>query len=171
LSGQNPVMIRDAALADADGMAEVHVRSWQAVYAGLFPDEFLRGLSVANRAEGWRRFISNQSDQRVGLVVEEEGRIVGFSSLGCSDDPTTGEVYAIYLHPDHWGRGLGRELMGASEARLKAMRFEKALLWVLDGNALARRFYDAAGWVPDGGIKIEPIGGVDANEVRYRKRL
>jgi GNAT superfamily N-acetyltransferase len=171
LNGQNRVMIRDANLVDAEGMAEVHVRSWQAVYVGLFPDEFLRGLSVRNRAEGWRRFISNSSDQRVALLVEEGERIVGFSSLGCSEDPSIGEVYAIYLHPDHWGQGLGRELMEVTEARLKTMGFEEALLWVLEGNGLARRFYQAAGWLPDGGIKIEPIGGIDANEVRYRKRL
>jgi ribosomal protein S18 acetylase RimI-like enzyme len=171
LKSQNPVMIRDAILADAVGLAEIHVRSWQAVYVGLFPDDFLAGLSVERRAEGWRQFISMSSDQRVGLVVEEEGRVVGFSRLGCADDPTIGEVYAIYLDPDYWHRGLGRSLMDESETRLKGMGFQEAVLWVLERNDLARRFYQAAGWHADGGIKIEPIGGIDANEVRYRKRL
>jgi len=171
LKSQNPVMIRDATLADAEWLAEIHVRSWQAVYAGLFPDEFLAGLSVERRAEGWRQFISTSSDRSVGLVIEEGGRVAGFSRLGCADDPTIGEVYAIYLHPDYWGRGIGRQLMASSEARLKGMGFEEALLWVLEGNTLARRFYQAAGWHADGGLKIEPIGGIDANEVRYRKRF
>ena len=46
--------IREAELCDARGIAEVHVRSWQAVYAGIVPDEDLARLSVDQRHEFWR---------------------------------------------------------------------------------------------------------------------
>jgi RimJ/RimL family protein N-acetyltransferase len=42
---------------------------------------------------------------------------------------------------------------------------------VLDDNPRARRFYERAGWQPDGAAKTEERWGVAAAEVRYRKRL
>lgn len=67
----NPV-VRPARITDADGIAEVHVRSWQAAYRGLMPQEVLDGLSVAQRAEGWRRILGDpESDSRT-LVAERE---------------------------------------------------------------------------------------------------
>ena len=42
--------IRAAVAADARGIAEVHVRSWQAAYRGQIPDSVLAGLSVDARA-------------------------------------------------------------------------------------------------------------------------
>ncbi len=41
------------------------------------------------------------------------------------------------------------------------------MLWVLAGNARARRFYQRCGWSPDGVDQIVPIAGVDLGEVRY----
>jgi hypothetical protein len=41
-------------------------------------------------------------------------------------------------------------------------------LWVLDGNARARRFYERAGLVADGAAKHATFGGATLREVRYR---
>jgi hypothetical protein len=43
------MITRDAELRDAGGIAKVHVRSWQAAYAGIVPDEDLAQLSVDQR--------------------------------------------------------------------------------------------------------------------------
>jgi ribosomal protein S18 acetylase RimI-like enzyme len=161
--------VRDATLADAERLAQIHVDSWRAAYRGHFPEEFLTGLSVERRVQGWRRFLSEADPGQAALVIEDDGVVAGFSRLGPS--PDIGEVYAIYLDPEYWGRGLGRVLLEASEERLRRMGFEEAVLWVLEGNERARGLYEAAGWRPDGAFKIEPIGLVDANEVRYRVRL
>jgi hypothetical protein len=45
------------------------------------------------------------------------------------------------------------------------------VLWVLEGNERAERFYRAAGWARDGGRKVEEFQGTDLVEVRYRKPL
>jgi RimJ/RimL family protein N-acetyltransferase len=44
-------------------------------------------------------------------------------------------------------------------------------LWVLDGNARARRFYEAAGFHPDGAVEEDDRSGFALREVRYRKEL
>jgi RimJ/RimL family protein N-acetyltransferase len=42
------------------------------------------------------------------------------------------------------------------------------VLWVLPGNARARRFYERAGWAADGTEKTSEAFGVSFDEVRYR---
>jgi ribosomal protein S18 acetylase RimI-like enzyme len=98
--------------------------------------------------------------------------VVGFISVGASrDNEAGGELFAIYVDPDHWGSGVGRELMAAGEERLRELGHTDVFLWVLEDNPRARRFYERAGWYDDGGRRQVTFLGVDAPEVRYRKRL
>ncbi|HXB49020.1 MAG TPA: GNAT family N-acetyltransferase [Streptosporangiaceae bacterium] len=78
---------------------------------------------------------------------------------------------AIYLAPDSWGRGLGRELMTAALTYLADLGYDEVTLWVLDTNARARRFYEAAGFRPDGAIKVDDSRSFPLREVRYRRSL
>jgi len=168
------VPIRGATPDDAPDIAIVQVRSWQAAYRGLMPDEVLDGLSVQRRTEVWRS-VAGRPEEAV-LVVEGDGGVEGFAHV-CAGrdgdvDAGTGEVSSIYLLPSAWGRGDGRALMDAAVARLSADGYHTAVLWVLVTNDRARRFYDAAGWVCDGAEKTELIGGsASITETRYRRPL
>jgi ribosomal protein S18 acetylase RimI-like enzyme len=158
--------IRPAAAADARGIAVVHVRTWQAAYAHALPAELLRSLSVDRREQGWREMIEGGESVLVEVVDE---RIVGFVAFGpARDEQGVGEVYAIYVQPEVWGTGAGRRLMLAALSQLRERGFDEAVLWVLEDNPRARRFYEAGGWIHDGGHKVEPIGELEAHEVRYR---
>ena len=140
------------------------MRTWQAAYAHVFSAEQLGGLSVERRAEMWR--------ETPPLVAEADGRVIGFVSVGASrDDDAEGELFAIYVHPDHWGTGAGRELIAAGEERLRELGHSDVVLWVLDDNPRARRFYEVAGWKVDGTTRPIEIFGIEVPEVRYRKRL
>lgn len=164
--------IRRAEWDDCAALAGVHVRSWQATYRGAFPDEFLDALEPADRIPTWEHHLGD--DRTSTLVAEVDGRLVGFVLVGperSAEGPTVGEVYAIYLEPDTWGRGIGRQLMAAAEDLLHRQGYGEAVLWVLDSNTAARRFYERVGWRHDGGVKAEPIFGQEATEVRYRRRL
>ena len=157
-------MIRPGTPEDAEAVARVHVETWQAAYAHVLPQDRLRTLSVENRAEIHRR--------SPPLVAEVDGALVGFVAVGPTHDENgDGELYAIYVHPDHWGTGVGRALIGAGEARLKELGHRDVHLWVLDDNPRARRFYEAAGWSTDGTTREIEILGFELTEVCYRKRL
>jgi ribosomal protein S18 acetylase RimI-like enzyme len=101
-------------------------------------------------------------------------RVVGFASIGTArpgDDPSLGELFTIYVLPAEWGHGVGRALMAAAVASLRAERFEEAILWVLEDNPRTRRFYELAGWCVDGGTKDEEWLGTCIREIRYRITL
>jgi GNAT superfamily N-acetyltransferase len=176
----NAISVRPATLADADGVGLVHVRSWQAAYRGKMPQDHLDGLDPARRAAGWRRELAETGPSRAGLLVAEpedgKGGIVGFASRCPSRDSdtdprVTGEVAAIYAAPDAWGTDAGRALMAAAVAELARLGYADAILWVLDSNDRARRFYSIAGWKEDGAVKTDASRGFDLSEVRYRTVL
>jgi GNAT superfamily N-acetyltransferase len=113
-------VIRPGTAADAEAVARVHVRTWQAAYAHVFPPERLAELSVERRADRWREWPP--------LVGVADGVIVGFVSVGASrDDEPAGELFAIYVDPEHWGTGVGRELIGAGEERLRELGHTNAM--------------------------------------------
>ena len=168
------VTVRLAAAGDADAIGRIQVESWRAAYAGLMSDEALEGFDVAERQRLWREGLSRAP--RPGsatFVVEETGAVVGFASVGASRDAEAdaeAELYAIYLHPDSWGRGIGRALLRRAEDSMRASGFRQAILWVLKGNERGERFYRAAGWEQDG-RKVDTFQGAAVTELRYRKRL
>jgi hypothetical protein len=49
--------------------------------------------------------------------------------------------------------------------------FDQVILWVLDSNARARRFYEAGGWRADEAAKQDDSFGVPMTKVRYRRPL
>jgi ribosomal protein S18 acetylase RimI-like enzyme len=166
---------REAHPEDAEGMATVHVRSWRTAYRGLVPDEFLDGLSVSDRAASWRQQLVGGSGEQHTFVVDADGAVVGFASAGPSRDPFanpgTGEVYAIYVDPDAWGRGIGSTLLVRSTEHLRARGYTSATLWVLSTNEMGRRFYERHGWKLEGARQTYPIGGVELEEIRYLMEL
>jgi ribosomal protein S18 acetylase RimI-like enzyme len=175
--------VRPAELADAEAIARVHVDSWRAGYRGLLADEVLAGLSVAERELMWRKRLTGedaQHDRRRVDVAVARGAIVGFVAAGPSqeqDAPArSGEIYAMYVHPDRWSMGVGQALMSSAVDHLAASGAAQALLWVLASNARARCFYELAGWGWDGRTRSKRLTGLpdfhsEVEEVCYRRQL
>jgi len=165
-------LIRRAVDADAEAIAALHIRSWQSAYRGQLPAEFLNRLSdeLENRTNFWRSHISTAGVGRHEIwTAEVESRLNGFAALGPARDvDAAGELYAIYVDPERWSQGVGGTLLAHSSDRLAAHGYSAAILWVLESNARARRFYERAGWSTDGGAKIENLpDGTTLQEVRY----
>jgi GNAT superfamily N-acetyltransferase len=165
------ISVRTATPRDAEGVARVHVGTWQAAYRGLVPDEYLDALDVDDRIAAYGRFGTLNDPQRPMWVADVDGAIVGFVMVGPSDDEDgVGELLAIYVEADHWGSVVGVELMTRAIDWLSS-RFAHATLWVLEGNERARRFYERGGWFFDGTRKEDDRGSFVLREVRYRIEL
>jgi GNAT superfamily N-acetyltransferase len=172
------VELREARRGDEPAVADIHVRAWQEAYRGLIPDEFLDELDPEDRAARYT-FESDDADAPTTLVAVQEGEdcgeiILGFATFCRSRDldaPDHGEVVALYVDPDRYGSGVGRMLMAAARRRLWEAGYADALLWVLDGNDRAARFYEGEGWAPDGATRVEEPYGVVSNVRRFRRPL
>ena len=166
--------VRRAVPADAEGIARVHTTTWQAAYAGVLPASFLDGLSWERWAEGWRReLVEGPAAGGAVLVAVDGDEVVGFASTGPARDEDLRqqdflELHSLYVHPSAWGGGIGRDLVAAAFADVTA---PGVMLWVLEENPRARRFYERAGFTPDGVTRVETVGGAELLELRYAKRL
>ena len=156
-------------MADAAPIAGVHVESWRTTYPGIVPDEVLAGLDVADRETRWRGILDSAGDDFTYVAEIQEGVILGFAGGGPerSGDPLyRGELYAMYLLPEHQLRGIGRQLTAAVASRLLAEGMRSMLIWVLTENMAARRFYEALGGEYVREQQIE-IGEASLTEVAY----
>jgi GNAT superfamily N-acetyltransferase len=167
--------IREAEPKDARPIAEIHVRAWQTAYRGQLTDDYLEGLTVEDRLEHHRRGLEQPMPEWRTWVAEDGGDTVGFAVTGPSQDadadPKTGEVYAIYLEPERMGTGVGRRLFAHAVDDLRERGFRTATLWVLETNERTRRFYEVAGWKPDGAVTSERVDCEMRPTLRYRVDL
>lgn len=165
--------LRPATPLDALELTRAHVASWQAAYAGIVPDSFLKGFTVERRTERFRESLTRGDAETYAIEYDE--RIVGFLALGdCRDrdveQQTTGEIWGIYLLPSHWRRGIGKLACEHGEAMFASRNRSIVVLWVLEANRQARGFYEAMGYKLDGGTKSVNLG-TQLTAVRYRKSL
>lgn len=161
------VRVRRAVLDDADAIESVRTDTWRDTYRGLLPDSLLDRLGY----DGTRRraVMAAMPPEQFVLVAEDDGAVVGFCIGGPSrspNDPYRGEVYAIYVRPEHHGRGAGRALLEAAVMELLGRGFPSMIIWVLRENAPSRRFYERMGGVH---VRDEDreLDGVRMNESGY----
>jgi len=160
-------MIRPARLEDWPAMSELNIAAGRAAWEHILPAEFLDNRRPPDR---WREAIVD--GLHVVLVAEVDGAVAGFAHLRRSEDADaradTGELDSFYVHPDFWGRGVGRELLATAVQHLAEMGFREATLWTAELNHRPRRVYENAGWALDGEFRVRSLGGREFVELRYR---
>ncbi len=176
--------LRPGGSVDAAASAVIQRRAWRARYRGLLPDAFLDGLDFSYLGPTWaERAVTWTSDGRRLLVAGRPGEVHAMVGTGPAADAPgppvgdgldhgdVGQVRSLYVDPSVAGRGLGSVLLGAAVAALVADGYASAVLWVVEGNARARAFYERWGWSPDGARMVTPIDAHSFPEVRYRRVL
>jgi GNAT superfamily N-acetyltransferase len=158
--------VRDVRPEDAEGFVRAYEVSWDAMAAPLVGKTLAELASFESRLESFRSGLEQSSDDVRILVAERAGAIVG--SAVCVRDGATCELRSLYVVPEAWGTGAARML---TEAALDAMRERgatEAVLWVVEANGRARRFYEREGWTLNGETRASPLG---PSEVCYRRSL
>lgn len=164
--------IRSADPSEVNILAALHVVSWKAAYKGMLPDAYLNSLTVNRRAEKWEKHF--RDSQIIIRISEDQGQICGFCFGGPSrdddvDSTSVGEIHAIYLSPDYWGRGVGYPLCKSVMNELFLKKYAEATLWVIRENLRAQSFYKKLGFWPDGSSKVKTKApGIYLDEIRYR---
>jgi len=158
--------IRKASIEDAYESSLCHIAAWQSAYKGIISDEYLDNMptSLKQRVESFKDY---QFDNF--YLPTYEGKIIGKLILWDSrdeDKPGTGEIGAIYLLEEFWGKGYGYTMMNFAIRQLIGRGCTEVFLWVFEENTRARLFYEKCGFVLDG-AKKEVVIGTPLMEVRY----
>ncbi len=143
------IWIRPAVPEDAPALASVNVITWRAAYRGIIAADFLESLNETQLEERWRQRVAS-GESATFVAVTDRGQVVGYVNAGAEREglkPQTGEVYAIYLLPGYHRQGIGKRLMRRAMRWLKSQGMRVCLVWVLEDNLPARRFYESLGGV------------------------
>jgi ribosomal protein S18 acetylase RimI-like enzyme len=157
------MMLRPGTERDLPAVGALHHRSRASAYAHLLSPAALSFGSPAALGEWWVERWRWERDTHRLTVAVDDGAVVGFTYLGPSAEPGVLELYAIHVDPAYVGSGVGKLLMTDALAHLG----ERAVLWVLEGNSRARRFYERGGWAFDGTTRDVPYGDETAHQLRY----
>ena len=137
---------------EIEGKSLVHWQTWREAYDNLLPAEYQETMTL-DRC----RFFSQKYPENT-LIAMDGKKVVGFISYGNFRDEAiqAGEIIALYVLKDYYGKGVSKQLMHAAFVALD--QFSEIYLWVLKDNKRAIAFYQKMGFTFDGQEKILKLG-------------
>ena len=137
---------------EIEGKSLVHWQTWREAYDDLLPAEYQETMTLERC-----RFFSQKYPENT-LIALDGKKVVGFISYGNFRDEAiqAGEIIALYVLKDYYGKGVSKQLMHAAFVALD--QFSEIYLWVLKDNKRAIAFYQKMGFTFDGQEQILKLG-------------
>ncbi len=139
--------IRLAEYSDYESIAELHVRSWKTYYQGILNQEYLENEALSDRLVIWQTRLTNPPFNQHILLMEEQGKLVGFiCAFGNHDFDRGSIIESLHIDPDYRGRGLGKDLIREMAKWIEHYFPDNGVyLEVLAQNRQSVDFYDHIG--------------------------
>jgi GNAT superfamily N-acetyltransferase len=116
----------------------------------------------------WDELVADHAPPKALLVATDDAHgVVGFTAV----HPEVGEMFLLFVHPAHAGRGIGRALLNAAHDVLRAAGCTEVFLFTEERNARALAVYVAAGYRPDGQVRESDFHGEPLRELRLVNAL
>lgn len=148
--------VREANDGDASRIASIHVRSKRSAYRAFMPAAYVDSLDQDDhRLHRWQPYFAARDPENRAWIAFVHGIPAGFVALERvtrAETAPEGYVHLHHLHaaPEFRGRGVGRVLLETAVGDAKERDAAGLALWTHEPNALARSFYERAGWRLDG---------------------
>ena len=137
--------LREATSEDGESIGTVARASWHEAH-----DHIIGKSAVEELLDKW--YNSEAIQQRIEredapMFVVTKSEVVGFIQGSHSEDgPADAAIGSIYVHPEHWGEGLGTKLLQRLFNVFRADNQESVWLSVMANNDVGRSFYDKHGF-------------------------
>jgi GNAT superfamily N-acetyltransferase len=156
------MMIRRATTEDVAAIRRIYTQAVLESAPEHYSPDQIQAL-VKSASQGFQGYSPSHDDQVVLVAEDPEGNVIGYAHL----DQQRAGVEAVFVHPDHWRRGVGSRLMQALEevgrqAGLTELNLDAML------NAVA--FYEHAGYQAERQMNY-PLHGVEIPCVFMTKTL
>jgi len=147
------IEIMEAVQVDVPGIEEVLYRTWLATYPneefGITIDDIedrFKNRMSKEILEKRKKYIASHSINELALVAKKAGKVVGFCRVIRREDKN--ELLAIYVLPEHQGRGVGKLLW--QRAKYFFDSGKNTIVQVAVYNEKAIRFYEKLGFCDTG---------------------
>jgi ribosomal protein S18 acetylase RimI-like enzyme len=118
----------------------------------LDPQRFI--AAAPGIEKGYGSFLGSQLDKPdiIVLVADQNGEVIGYTYAGLEGMDymalrgPAGALYDIVVDPGHRKQGVGRMLLDATIAELKARGAPRVVLETAERNPSAQRLFDRAGF-------------------------
>jgi ribosomal protein S18 acetylase RimI-like enzyme len=162
------IEIRPATAEDIDAIRAVSERAWHEAHTPIIGQETTEEvLEQYYDAETFHAAIDDA--ERILDVAEDEESVVGFISGGPSEEsPGAFNLVRVYVRPERWGDGIGRQLLEHFEEAVSEREHDRITLGVMADNDRAIRFYESMGYT-----RTEEFydGVIDTNSYVYETEL
>lgn len=161
-------IIKTATINDVNIISEIYALSWKSAYKGIVPQKYLDELKLdywVPRFQGW--MLENCLKACILYVDNIPVGCVTYRNSRDEKLPAWGEIPSIYLHPDYYHKGYGKNLLTYALYKLKNDGYTNCYLWVLSENNNAIKFYEQNGFKFNGDTCISIIMNNNLTELRY----
>lgn len=156
-------------MADVPGIQRVADRAWHAAYDDILGADTVDAvLDVWYEDDAIESGVEHEAQDFFVAVVDDQ--VVGYAHVGPHPPRRVHQLYRLYVDPDHWREGIGRNLLAEVEQSLYDRDVGVYEAEVLAENDRGVAFYESTGFerVDEQETEYE---GVTVTEYIFRKRL
>lgn len=146
----HPMADEEAEPASALVRAAIH-----SAFPACYSVEVVEAVAAANTAE----FLRGLAPQQTNYVLAEDGAIVGVTGL------KRNEIGHLFVHPNHFGRGIGRRLVAFAAERFREAGHADMIVC---SSLNAEGFYARCGFRREGEGSFEVAPGLPLHYIRMR---
>lgn len=141
----NNKLIRKVRYEDIEQIVDINIQDWKKVYKGIIDDSSLENLDKKEKIEKWKK-----SYNKGNLIVfEKDEKVLGYcrydDNISNKNNEIDSEIIALYVKYDNLGQGIGKKLVEYVKEDLKNKNRKKMIIWCLQENINARKFYEKIG--------------------------
>ena len=164
------IHIRPALPSDCETLANIQVDSYRMAYKGIFPQKILDAFTYEEQEKDWQEWLTEKPEDHILVAEITANEVVGYILARPGPTklpPYDGEVMALHIRSKYQQRGIGRALFLEAARELKAAGSLSLLVWVLERNQPAIRFYERLGGIETGRQAIELENGTSLFELAF----
>lgn len=166
------IFIRQAERTDIEVMAKVVSESWKTAYSNLISEDDMKLFAnIVRREELFKAGFDAGKLIYVLLCGDVVNGVCSVEEYKNEDFTDSAEIEQFYLAPAAIGKGLGSRLMDFVLNELAEKGFKYAVLFVMEGNRRAIRFYERNGFETDGFLVVSNNLSRKNRGIRYIKKL
>jgi GNAT superfamily N-acetyltransferase len=143
--------IRPAALEDLEDLSSLVSRG-NATYSAWAGAEWKPPGPAGERRRWWDRLEDPRAWNAVGIADDELVGCASFTDARSQAEPGgtipgRAHLSRLFVAPEHWGQGIGEELLRTAVEEMRRRGYRIAQLFTPRANSRARHFYEHNGWV------------------------